>query len=113
MAKEHWKFKNITNGNVSFGGLILVTLNQRNGLKAFVQVSCAQEKCKQVDVHLHMICCKLTNDQLQSTFDNGKTWKWLSNYSWECEKVLKIHVQILKMQTYLQKLWATWFYTWV
>ncbi len=64
-------------------------LNQRNGLKAFVQDSCAQEKCKQVDVHLHIICCKLTNDPLQSIFDNGNTQKWLSNYSWECEKVLK------------------------
>jgi hypothetical protein len=26
LAKEHWKFKNIINGNVSFGGLILVTI---------------------------------------------------------------------------------------
>jgi hypothetical protein len=25
LAKEHWKFKNIVNENVSFGGLILVT----------------------------------------------------------------------------------------
>jgi hypothetical protein len=26
LAKEHWKFQNIINGNVSFGGLILVTI---------------------------------------------------------------------------------------
>jgi hypothetical protein len=26
LAKEHWKFLNIINGNVSFGGLILVTI---------------------------------------------------------------------------------------
>ncbi len=32
---------------------------------------------------------KLTNDPLQSIFDNVKTQKWLSNYWWECEKVLK------------------------
>jgi hypothetical protein len=30
---------------------------------------------------------KLTNDSLQSIFDNARTQKWLSNYWWECEKV--------------------------
>jgi hypothetical protein len=80
-------------------------LNKRNGLKAFVQDSCAQERCKQVDVHLHMICCKLTNDQLQSIFDNGKTRKWLSNYSWKCEKVLKeFMIKSLKWKNIYKKI---------
>jgi hypothetical protein len=42
---------------------------------------------------------------IQSIFDNVNTQKWLSKLMrmWKCLE--RIHVQILKMQTYLQILW--------